>query len=163
MDGYAVRSGDTEGALPTSPLILEYGAQTVYLDTGDPLPAWADAVIMIENVEPIDENDAPALDARKPQAIRIRAAVAPWTHVRPMGEDMVATQLVLPAGQILRPVDLGAIAGCGHDTVNVSRKPRVVIIPTGISKAQIVLDIISARSMNDAPTDTDDEVRLFPF
>lgn len=48
-----------------------------------------------------------------------------------MGEDMVATELVLPANHLLRPVDLGALAGCGHATVTVRRKPRVAIIPTG--------------------------------
>ena len=48
-----------------------------------------------------------------------------------MGEDMVATELVLPANHVLRPVDLGAIAGCGHATVSVRRRPRVAIIPTG--------------------------------
>jgi putative molybdopterin biosynthesis protein len=48
-----------------------------------------------------------------------------------MGEDMVATELVLPANHVLKPVDLGALAGCGHATVKVRRKPRVAIIPTG--------------------------------
>jgi putative molybdopterin biosynthesis protein len=48
-----------------------------------------------------------------------------------MGEDMVATQLVLPAGHTLRPVDLGAIAGCGHHSVRVARKPKIAILPTG--------------------------------
>ena len=131
MDGYAVRSQETAGALPTSPLSLQYETQTVYVDTGDPLPEWANAVIPIENVEPLDEGGQLSGGERYPQAIRIRAAVAPWAHVRPMGEDMVATQLVLPAGHTLRPADLGAIAGCGHDRVQVVRKPRVAVIPTG--------------------------------
>jgi putative molybdopterin biosynthesis protein len=48
-----------------------------------------------------------------------------------MGEDMIASQLVLPAGHRLRPVDLGAIAACGHATVRVSRRPQVAILPTG--------------------------------
>ncbi len=65
------------------------------------------------------------------QGIEIRAAVPPWHHVRPMGEDMVATELVLPANHKLRPVDLGALAGSGHTTVDVYRRPRVAIIPTG--------------------------------
>jgi len=131
MDGFAIRSQDTAGAMQTAPLTLAYGPQASYVDTGDPLPDWANAVIMIENVEPLDANGDPAADSRTPDAIRIRAAIPPWYHVRPMGEDMVATQLVLPAGHTLRPVDLGAIAGCGHDRVRVARKPKVVIIPTG--------------------------------
>jgi len=133
MDGFAVRSVETTGAMPNDPLILEYhpeGAAS-YVDTGDPLPSWADAVIPIENVEPVDEKGNPSPDPRHPSGIRIRASVTPWQHVRSMGEDMVATQLVLPAGHILRPVDLGAIAACGHDQVIVARKPRVAILPTG--------------------------------
>ncbi len=131
MDGFAVRSRETDGALATVPVTLKYHDQTIYIDTGDPLPEWANAVIPIENVEPIDERGDVAEDAREPVAIRIRAAVPPWAHVRPLGEDMVATQLVLPAGHSVRPVDLGAIAGCGHDSVIVTRKPKVAVIPTG--------------------------------
>lgn len=131
MDGFAVRSGDTRGALETDPKTLLYGEQAEYVDTGDPLPGWANAVIPIENTEPVDREGNTADDVRHPPAIRIRAATSPWSNVRPMGEDMVATQLVLPAGHSLRPVDLGAIAGCGHDQVTVARKPRVAVLPTG--------------------------------
>ena len=131
MDGFAVRSPATEGALPTSPLKLTIPEEAVYLDTGDLLPSWADSVIPIENVESLDENGGSAQTPRKPAAIRIRAAVTPWSHVRTMGEDMVATQLVLPQGQLIRPVDLGAIAGSGHSEVWVTRRPRVAIVPTG--------------------------------
>jgi len=131
MDGFAVRSRDTRGALETDPKILTYGDQAAYIDTGDPLPDWANAVIPIEETEPVDDQGKASQDVRHPAAIRVRAATSPWSNVRPMGEDMVATQLVLPAGQVLRPVDLGAIAGCGHQRVSVSRKPRVAILPTG--------------------------------
>src|SRR3990170_8312081 len=131
MDGFTVRSRETEDAIPASPCTLIYGPQTAYVDTGDPLPDWADAVIPIENVEPIDERGQLTADARHPYAIRIRAAVAPWSHVRPLGEDIVATQLVLPAGHTLRPVDLGAIAASGHQNITVVRKPKAAILPTG--------------------------------
>jgi putative molybdopterin biosynthesis protein len=137
MDGFAVSSSDTEGAMPTAPLTLSYGDQAAYIDTGDPLPSWADAVIPIENIEPLDKNGNQTDDSRKPHTLRIRAAVTPWNHVRSMGEDMVATQLVLPAGHTLRPIDLGAIAGCGHDRVQVSRRPRVAVIPTGTELVQV--------------------------
>ena len=131
MDGFAVRARETEGATPASPISLVYHHQTVYIDTGDLLPDWADAVIPIENVEAIAENGQPASDPRFPDAIRIRAAIVPWQHVRPMGEDIVATQLVLPSGHILRPVDLGAIAACGHAAVKVAQRPKVAVLPTG--------------------------------
>jgi len=131
MDGFAVKSERTHGALETAPITLQYGEDTAYLDTGDPLPEWADAVIPIENVEPLNENGGTASDPRQPNAIQVRAAVSPWTHVREMGEDMVATQLVLPQGHKLKPVDLGAAAGAGYDTLDVARKPKVAVIPTG--------------------------------
>ena len=137
MDGWAIRSNETAGAMPNKPLSLRIGEQAAYVDTGDPLPDWADAVIPIENVEPLDESAQTAANPRRPAAIRIRAAVTPWSHVRPMGEDIVATQLVLPAGHVLRPVDLGAIAACGHDRLKVCRRPRVAILPTGSELAPV--------------------------
>jgi len=131
MDGFALRAEDTSGAMATFPINLEFGRQAVYVDTGDPLPEWANAVVPIEQVESLDENEAAASDGRHPRFVRIRAALPPWSHVRPMGEDIVATQLVLPMGQVLRPVDLGAIAASGYDTISVSCKPKVAILPTG--------------------------------
>lgn len=131
MDGFAVRAVETGGAQPSSPLTLYTGPQAQYVDTGDPLPEWANAVIPIENVESLDENGEITSAIRAPKSIRIRAAVAPWAHVRPLGEDIVATQLVLPAGHVLKPVDLGAIAAAGHQIVRVTRKPKVAILPTG--------------------------------
>ncbi|GAB4503480.1 MAG: molybdopterin biosynthesis protein [Anaerolineales bacterium] len=139
MDGFAVRAADTAGAGPTTPLTLRAGhlgalrddTQACYLDTGDPLPAGFDSVIPIENTEALDERGQLTEDLRSPAAIRIRAAVAPWTHVRPLGEDIVATELVLPAGHVLRPVDLGAMAAAGYTQIEVARKPRVAILPTG--------------------------------
>jgi len=136
MDGFAVRAEETAGAQPSTPIQLsvtrdQSSGQAAYVDTGDPLPDWANAVIPIENVEALDENGEITGDIRAPKAIRIRAAVTPWSHVRALGEDIVATQLVLAAGQVLRPVDLGAIAASGHAEVKVARKPRVAILPTG--------------------------------
>ncbi len=127
MDGYAVRAADTYGASDRSPITLRVGPEAIYVDTGDPMPEWADAVIPIENVEPEGATEK----GRPLEAFRIRAAASPWSRIRPMGEDMVATELVLPAGQTLRPVDLGAIAGSGHADVLVQRRPKVAIIPTG--------------------------------
>jgi putative molybdopterin biosynthesis protein len=131
MDGYAVRARDTAGATETSPLQLtlvptdetepKIERPAAPVNTGHPLPVWANAVIMIELTQPVGEGES----------IEIRAAVPPWHHVRPMGEDMVATELVLPANHRLRPVDLGALAGAGHVNVSVYRRPRVAVIPTG--------------------------------
>lgn len=131
MDGFALRAASTNGAMPSVPVALFIGSEAQYVDTGDPLPDWANAVIPIENVESLDENNEITKDIRSPKSIRIRAAVAPWSHIRPLGEDIVATQLVLPAGHTLRPADLGAIAASGHQTIRVARKPKVAILPTG--------------------------------
>ncbi len=131
MDGFALRAQNTAGALPSRPVTLRLDEETVYVDTGDPLPDWANAVVPIENVEPVDEAGAPAADPRRPAAVRLREPLAPWVHVRPMGEDVVATELVLPGGHTLRPVDLGVIAASGHSTVRVARRPRVAVLPTG--------------------------------
>ncbi|MSQ12871.1 MAG: molybdopterin biosynthesis protein [Dehalococcoidia bacterium] len=120
MDGVAVRAEDTVGATETSPVRLRHETQFHWVDTGDPVPPGFNAVVMAEVVH---EEDA--------STIELQAPVAPWQHVRPLGEDIVATELVLPENHRLRPVDLGAIAACGLTQVEVRRRPRVAIIPTG--------------------------------
>lgn len=143
MDGYAVRSRDTEGATETRPVELQVispGMEGILdqvprpaqpVNTGHPLPLWANAVIMSEHVQLLDVGGRSVRDSSLAVTISIRSSVAPWQHIRPMGEDMVATELVLPANHSLRPADLGAVAGSGHGEVKVRRKPRVAIIPTG--------------------------------
>ena len=131
MDGFAVKSAETISAQPSNPVLLQIGQGACYLDTGDPLPGDFNSVVPLENVESLDENGKITEILRKPFQIRIRAATTPWSYVRPMGEDIVQTQLVLPAGQVLRPVDLGAMAAAGYDAINVTWPPRVAILPTG--------------------------------
>src|SRR5947207_10970831 len=63
--------------------------------------------------------------------LEILASVAPWQHVRSMGEDLVATELVLPENHVLSAIDLGALTAAGHTSVAVRRKPTVAILPTG--------------------------------
>ncbi|MBN1563293.1 MAG: molybdopterin biosynthesis protein [Anaerolineae bacterium] len=124
MDGYAVRATDTMGATETRPVQLRVPDQAFPVNTGASFGEQYNAVIMIEHTQSITNETGDDL-------IEIRAPVAPWQHVRMMGEDMVATELVLPANHKLRPHDLGAIAGCGHTNVLVRRRPRVAILPTG--------------------------------
>ncbi|MCX6082911.1 MAG: molybdopterin biosynthesis protein [Chloroflexi bacterium] len=131
MDGFAVRAEMTVGALPAAPISLSLGEQAKYVDTGEPLPDWANAIIPIENVESVDALGNISSDVRNPDFIRIRSSIVPWSHVRPLGEDIVATQLVLPAGHTLGPYDLGAIAASGHVSITVAKRPRIGIIPTG--------------------------------
>lgn len=120
MDGVAVRAEETRGASETHPIRLKAKEQFQWVDTGDPILPPFNAVIMLEHLDPIGEEE-----------IEIRAPVPPWHHVRAMGEDMVATELILPEGHPLTPPDLGAIAGCGFTEVEVRQRPRVAVIPTG--------------------------------
>jgi len=131
MDGFALRSEDIQKAMPTNPVSIRVNEQAIYVDTGDPIPDWANVVIPIENTEALNEEGELEQNKRNPYWIRIRASLAPWTNIRPMGEDIVATELVLPANRKLIPVDLGAIAACGHANVSVVKKPLVSILPTG--------------------------------
>ena len=128
MDGIAVLAADTAGATETRPVTLEVGSQAVWVDTGDPMPVGMDAVVMIEHVQ---------RDPAKPDTVRVVDPVAPWQHVRPLGEDIVATELVLPENHRITPADLGACAAAGLTAVPVRRRPRVAIIPTGNELAPI--------------------------
>ena len=118
MDGIAVRAAQTIGASESTPAYLEAGDYVV-VDTGDPLPEGFDAVVMREHVH-VDDGRA-----------ELRAAVAPYQHVRSIGEDVSATELLLPEGHRLRPVDVAAAAAAGAIDVVVRRRPIVAVLPTG--------------------------------
>ena len=96
MDGIAVRAAATVGASPTTPLQLD-ARDFVTVDTGDPLPDGFDAVVMREDVH---------LNGAKAE---LQAAAAPYQHVRSIGEDVSATELLLPEGHRLRPVDVAGL------------------------------------------------------
>lgn len=119
MDGFAVRFLDTFGASETRPKGLAVPGQAVAVDTGDPLPDGFDAVIMIEDVEQV------------PGGIEILKPATPWQHVRLVGEDIVATELILSENHVVRPADMAAMLASGHRDVLVRRRPKVAVIPTG--------------------------------
>jgi putative molybdopterin biosynthesis protein len=125
MDGVAVKAIDTFGASETIPKQLKMGAQAIMVDTGDPIPAGCDAVVMIEDVHFIN-----------PELIEITAAVAPWQHVREIGEDVVTTEMILPGNHYIRPVDIGGILAGGLTEVSVHPRPKVAIMPTGTELVQ---------------------------
>ena len=118
MDGIAVRAADTLGASETTPADLPPDAYDV-VDTGDPMPAGRDAVVMREHVH------------YHGKTAEIRAAVPPYQHVRSIGEDVSAGELLLPEGHRLRAVDVAAAAAAGATHLSVRRAPVVVILPTG--------------------------------
>ena len=119
MDGIAVDARRTVGARETAPLELR-ADEAIVVDTGDPLPPGCNAVIPIELVEP-----------RAGGRVAIRAAVAPFEHVRAIGEDVVASEVVVPARRRLGPADLAACAAAGVESIEVVRRPRVAIVTTG--------------------------------
>ncbi len=120
MDGIAVRFRDTVGASETNPLHLPEHHQFEYVNTGNAMPPGFDAVIMIEDVQPMAD-----------KRIEIISPVTPWQHVRTIGEDIVATELILPSGHRIRPIDQGAMLAAGINQVQVRRRPKVLVIPTG--------------------------------
>ena len=127
MDGICVRAEDTFGATEFVGKKLKLtNAETPgpgafkYVDTGNALPPWANAVIMIEKVHQLESD-----------VVEIFESVPPWNHVRLVGEDVVATELLLPRCHRLRPYDLGALLAAGHTFVSVKARPKVGIIPTG--------------------------------
>ena len=119
MDGIAIRAADTLGASETSPVYLPPDAYDV-IDTGDPMPAGRDAIVMREHVHYDTEGRAELL-----------AAAPPYQHVRSIGEDVSAGELLLPEGHRLRPADLAAAVAAGAKQLSVRKRPLVLILPTG--------------------------------
>ena len=125
VDGVAVKASDTFGATETAPITLRIGVQAHWVDTGDPLPPGCDAVIMVEHVNLLDEGHGQG------DRCEILAPVAPWENVRQIGEDVVATEILLPERHPIRPQDMGALLAAGVLEVPVVRRPVVTFIPTG--------------------------------
>jgi molybdopterin molybdotransferase len=138
MDGYAVRGDETFGAGPYNPLELDVvgislpaqphdgviqTGQAVRIMTGAPLPGGADAVVPAEDCETLNNGSI--------SRVRVTDAVPPGRHVGRRGEDIAPGSLVLPAGRVLRPQDLGVLASIGAGTVLVVRRPMVTVLITG--------------------------------
>ena len=120
MDGIAVKAESTYGASEESPRYLAIGKEALFVNTGNPIPQGMDAVIMIEDVHLVDAEKA-----------EIREAAYPWQHIRSVGEDIIATEMVFLENHKITSYDLGALLSSGHHDVRVRKKPRVLIIPTG--------------------------------
>lgn len=120
MDGIAVISKSTFNANEHNPLILEEGVDFETVNTGYMIRDPYDAVIMIEDIVEIDENH-----------VQIIVPASPWQHIRPIGEDIVAGEMIVPANHKIRPWDLGSIFSAGVRQISVYEKVKVGIIPTG--------------------------------
>ncbi|MCI7569711.1 MAG: molybdopterin biosynthesis protein [Desulfovibrio sp.] len=121
MDGIAVRADATFAASTRTPLRLEIGREAFWINTGRPLPEGCNAVIMVEHVNV--EEDGRYVVIEKP--------AFPWQHVRKMGEDIVATEIIMAQGTRIGPYELGALAAGGVTEAPVFVRPRVFIIPSG--------------------------------
>ena len=133
MDGIAVDSRSTRGATPAAPIVLaevppgtvpEAHAHAdpricVVVDTGSPLPEWADAVVRNESTR------------RTPGGFEIVQPVAAGRDVRAVGEDIAAGAPLLPRGHRVRPFDVGALLATGVADVAVHRRPTVGVLATG--------------------------------
>jgi molybdopterin molybdotransferase len=134
MDGYAARAEDvataTEGSPVSLPVVGEIAAgqsaphalsprTAMKIMTGAPVPAGADTIV------PYESTDRGAND------VKITVPSQPGQHIRRVGEDIEAGQLLFREGDLLGPRDIGVLAGIGLDKVLVRPRPRVVVIATG--------------------------------
>ena len=120
MDGVAVKAEASFGASETNPKKLVLDRDAFYVNTGHVMPPETDAVIMIEHVNVMADNQ-----------IEIEAPVFPWQNVRKVGEDIVATEMLFPQNHVITPYCVGALLTGGIFSVAVKSKPKVLIIPTG--------------------------------
>lgn len=120
MDGIAVVAESTTDAHESNPIHLEENVDFVYVDTGNAIPSPYNAVIMIEDVNQIDDH-----------TLEIIEPATPWQRIRPIGEDITFGEMLFPAGHRLRPVDMGALLASSITEVEVVKKPKVHIIPSG--------------------------------
>jgi len=135
MDGYAIRAEDSFGATDSLPSYLKIigeikmgvrpefkinPGKAVKISTGGMLPEGANAVMMVEYTEQIDDT-----------TIEARRSISPWENVIREDEDLKTGEIILRKGHRLRPQDLGVLAGIGKTNIKIYRKPKIAIISTG--------------------------------
>ncbi len=120
MDGIAVVAEKTYGATEMTSVELKIEEDFTYINTGGQIKEPYNAVIMIEDIIKINDD-----------FVKIHEPAKPWQHIRPIGEDIVAGELIISANHQIRPVDIGALLAGQIRTVEVYPLPKVGIIPTG--------------------------------
>lgn len=120
MDGICVDSKKTKNASEENPVILKKGKDYQIVDTGDCIKDPFDAVIMAEDVIEIDDN-----------SVKITEPVSSWNSVRPIGEDIVCSEMIIESKYKIKPIDIGAMIASGNLEINCIKKVNVGIIPTG--------------------------------
>lgn len=120
MDGIAIVASNTKNASERAPLILKKDKDFKVVDTGDPIRYPYDAVIMAEEVIELDDD-----------TVQIIEAAVSWQHIRPIGEDIVTGEMLLPTMHKIRPIDIGVLFSGGILKIEVIKCPEVAIFPTG--------------------------------
>lgn len=120
MDGFALNCEDTYGAGPDNPLQLVVGKNAWAVNTGRPVPNNTNAVVMIENVNFLDDEN-----------FEIEKALTPWENVRRVGEDFVASEMIVPSHHKITAYEVGAILSAGISRIEVIKRPKVLFIPSG--------------------------------
>jgi putative molybdopterin biosynthesis protein len=120
MDGFAISARSSFGAGPDRPVHLRIGENVWPVNTGHPIPPQTDAVIMIEDVNFLDQD-----------LLEIEKALVPWQNVRRVGEDFVMSEMILPSRHRITAYEMGALLAAGISSVQVVKKPQVLLIPTG--------------------------------
>jgi putative molybdopterin biosynthesis protein len=139
VDGFALRSADTTGASDGAPWRLRLNGEVIVcghppalevraqsattIATGGVIPRGADAVVMIEHTDLIDEGAAPAIDVRR--------AVAPGQFISYAGSDIARGETALRRKTLLSSREIGMLAACGLAEIDVVRKPKVAVLSTG--------------------------------
>jgi molybdopterin molybdotransferase len=140
MDGYAVQAADTAGASDSTPIVLrvvdhiaagvfpsiEVGpGQASRIMTGAPVPPGADAIVMVEQTESLENGGSTG------GSVAIRRTAVAGDHIRLRGEDVRVGEVVLRAGELVGPASVGLMGAVGAVRVDVYRRPRVAIVSTG--------------------------------
>lgn len=134
MDGIAVISSHTNGATESSPITLELEKDFIYVNTGNVIVEPYDSVIMIEDCIELGEGK-----------IQILKAAYPWQHIRQIGEDIVATEMILSSRHKIRSMDIGALISGGIDRLKVYKKPKVGILPTGSEIVENIEEVTDGK------------------
>ncbi|WP_073050552.1 gephyrin-like molybdotransferase Glp [Dethiosulfatibacter aminovorans] len=135
VDGYALMSSDTRGASESMPVFLDVSGEVlmgteaetevventcVYVPTGGMLPKGADAVVMIEYTEKLDE-----------ETVAVNMAMHPGENIIYIGEDISVDDVIVKKGRKITAFDTGALSAIGVSEISVFKKPRTVIISSG--------------------------------
>ena len=139
MDGIMVKAESTYLATEANPVVLERGRDFEYINTGHILRDPYDAVIMIEDVTLLEEQESGLVESRggkemlghEADRVKILLPASPWQHIRPIGEDIVAGEMILPEHHQIRPQDIGALMSGGITSLPVFERIAVGIMPTG--------------------------------